>query len=116
MGSALQAAKLGLRTACTQFPLYLITAYPCVLEHGQITQMQLTGEFSVGNSMANIQAEHLQHPTFLQNDPILNETLGLNKSTWQNAASQWEEKNIMCLLLGKCLAFSCALCLLFSGR
>lgn len=37
-------------------PLYLITAYPCALEHGQTTKAQLTGEFNVGNLKVNIQA------------------------------------------------------------
>lgn len=46
-------------------PLYLITAYPCALEHGQTTRAQITGECNVGNLKVNTQTQslsHTQHP------------------------------------------------------
>lgn len=57
-GRGVRAASRQIRFEDTirSVPLYLITAYPCALEHGQTIQAQLTGEFNVGNVKVNIQA------------------------------------------------------------
>lgn len=51
-GQRVSAASSQIRFEDTirSVPLYLITAYPCVLEHGQTTQAQLTGELNVGKN------------------------------------------------------------------